>query len=107
MKIFYKIISADENVGSVDIEYYTDKITEPHIMRQIHIPIVDGEYLNGYSLEKFILSMAPRYDLERKHAKLCGLSFNHITEKVGILTSLENNNLNVLEDDIKEIFSRR
>jgi hypothetical protein len=77
----YKIISADEVLGQINVTYFSDK-DEPVGTYSIDIPIIDGVFITGPSLEEIIQSRAPTWMLERTSAVNEASNFSEISSLV-------------------------
>lgn len=76
----YKIISADETIGQIQVTYYSGD--EALATYAIDVPVVNGHYITGEALDTEIMSRAPVWLLQRKQEVSAAANFASISSLV-------------------------
>jgi hypothetical protein len=84
----YDIISADENIGQIEVAYKDDTGKCVGVYA-IDVPIVDGMFIVGDALHQEIVHRAPLWLIERKNLLASTPNFEDIKRLVGTTVAAE------------------
>jgi hypothetical protein len=81
MNLTYKITSADQSIGQIQVTFY-DENNMPVGNYAIDIPIVNGAFISGPELDARIMQVAPTWHAQRKVDVATAAGFDSIVASV-------------------------